>query len=209
MRADATLALPRVFDVYQWLMGAPGSKRRFIEEFVRPSTGERVLDIGCAAGALCGYMPPGVSYVGVDISERYVAAARRRFGDRGTFVWADIASFEPPHGEAFDVVMAYGVFHHLDDGHARSALKVARETMKPDGRLVVAEPCLLPGQGRIEAFLVRHDRGKFVRTPQEYSELAEAFFPEVRTRFVSGTYRIPYTLVVVEATAGALATAPA
>ena len=209
MNVRAFLALPAVFDVFQRLVGAPGSKRRFIEEFVRVGDGDRVLDIGCGTGALRTYMPPGVSYVGVDVSERYVAAARRRFGPRDRFVCSDIAGFRPAAGDHFDVAVAYGVFHHLDDAHARTAFALVREALKPDGRLVIAEPCFVRGQGRVESYLMEHDRGKFVRTENEYVGLAETSFGHVRTRLAPGTYRVPYTLVVLEATGGSGHPAPA
>ena len=191
------LDAPRGFDVWQSAVGAPGSKRRFVAEHVRPQAGERVLDIGCGTGALLEYMPTGVSYVGVDVDQGYIDAARARFGDRGAFVCADFTTFDPQ--EPFDVAIAYGVFHHLDDAQAPAGFDVATRALAPGRRLVIAEPCRTREQGAFERFLMRHDRGKFIRTEDEYARLARTAFPEVTTRLAAGTYRIPFTLVVLEA----------
>ena len=187
------LELPRGFDLYQRLVGAPASKRRFVSEFVAPRSGDRVLDLGCGTGALFGYMPGGVDYVGVDVEPAYVEAARKRYGGRATFVVADATWFQPDG--SFDVAIAYGVLHHLEDDEARRLLHVARAAR----RFVAAEPCATSSAGPLESFLMRHDRGKHVRREAEYVRLASEVFDHVASRVVSGTYRFPYTLAIVEA----------
>ena len=195
------LELPGGFDLYQRLVGAPEAKRRFVHDYVRPQLGERVLDVGCGTGALCALMPDGVSYVGVDVDADYVDAARERYGPRAEFVCSPIETYAPRPGEEFDVAIAFGVFHHLDDEQVRAGLQVVRNALKPGGRLVISEPVREATQGRVESFLKSHDRGRFIRTEQEYVRLVESAFDAVRARAAAGTYRIPFTLVVVEGTA--------
>jgi SAM-dependent methyltransferase len=190
----SVLALPGGFDLYQRLVGAPGSKRRFVEEFVRARPGDRVLDLGCGTGALLEYLPDGISYVGVDADARYVDAARRRHGRRGTFVHTDATSYVP--GGDFDVALAYGVVHHLDDEQARRFLRVARSATV----FVAAEPCATPAAGALESFLMHHDRGRHIRTESAYRQLASEVFDRVESRLVPGTYRIPYTLAILTCT---------
>src|SRR5687767_11214681 len=111
----AVLGAPRAFDLHQRLVGARNSQRRFVEAHVRPKPGDKVLDIGCGTGPLRALLPNELTYLGVEIDPAYVDVARARFGDEGEFVCSDIATFEPPSGHAFDLAIAYGVFHHLDD----------------------------------------------------------------------------------------------
>ena len=187
------LELPRGFDLYQQVIGAAASKRRFVEEFVRPSANARVLDLGCGTGALFASMPVGVDYVGVDVDGSYVAAARSHYGDRATFVHADATTYRPEG--AFDVAIAYGVLHHLDDAKARDLLRVACVA----ARFVAAEPCLTAETGSFESFVMRHDRGRHIRTEAGYVRLARERFPNVRSDVVQGTYRIPFTLAIIHA----------
>jgi cyclopropane fatty-acyl-phospholipid synthase-like methyltransferase len=196
------LELPRGFDLYQRVVGAPGAKRRFIEEFVRPRAGERVLDVGCGTGALCSYMPRGVEYVGVDVDARYVETARERYLGRGEFVCADIADLPETDVGSFDVAIAFGVVHHLADEQVRTALAVVRALLRPGGRLLASEPCLTDAAGRAERFLMEHDRGRFIRAVDDYVALAESAFPRVSARVVPGTYRIPFSVVVLEGRTG-------
>jgi SAM-dependent methyltransferase len=193
------LEVPRGFDLYQRVIGGPGAKRLFVEEFVRPRTGERVLDVGCGTGALCSYMPRGVEYVGVDVDARYVESARERYPGRGEFVRADVAELPSADVGTFDAAIAFGVLHHLDDEQVRAALGVVRRLLRPGGRLVASEPTQTDAAGRAERFLMEHDRGRFIRPVDDYVALAESAFPRVSARVVPGTYRIPFSVAVLEA----------
>jgi SAM-dependent methyltransferase len=197
-RLQRVLEIPRAFDLWQQLAGGAASKRQFVDEHVRAAAGTRVLDLGCGTGALRGLMDAEIAYLGVEIDPDYVAAARERFSDREGFICADISSVELPAGREFDLAIAYGVFHHLDDATALRAIEVAASALAPDGRFVLDEPCWTTGQGRFETLLMRLDRGKFVRTVDEYAELLRTRFASVRTDVVRNVYRVPYTMAVIE-----------
>lgn len=188
----SVLDLARGFELYQALVGASRSKRRFVEGFVRPKAGDRVLDLGCGTGALLGFMPAGVEYVGVDVDERYIAAARKRYGARAEFVCADGTSYQPDR--TYDLAVAYGVLHHLDDAHVRALLGVATAAT----RFVAAEPCTTPGSAALERWVMAHDRGRFIRSEEAYLDLVRTAFPQASAELVPGTYRIPFTLVVLD-----------
>ena len=195
------LDLPRAFDLDQRLIGAPKSKQLFVDGYVRAKPGDQVLDLGCGTGALLRGLQQGVEYVGVDVDRAYVERARERFRGRGTFVCADVTAFRP--STRFDVVIAYGLLHHLDDEHLRRTLEVARDALDAQGRAVFAEPCSTPDQGPLERALMNHDRGAHIRSADRYVDAMREFFAEVAADVVAGTYRIPFTIVVLEARSGA------
>jgi SAM-dependent methyltransferase len=194
---DRTLGVAHVYDLFQRVVGAPGSKRRFVEDFVRARPGERVLDLGCGTGAMLELLPHEVSYVGVEIDPNYVRRARARLGDRGEFVCADLTTYQPER--AFDLVLAHGVMHHLDDRGVTAACEVAGRALVPGGRVLLAEPCRLPGQSRLETALMDRDRGRYIRTPERYLELLGEWFPSVENYHMTGSYRIPYSMLILEA----------
>jgi cyclopropane fatty-acyl-phospholipid synthase-like methyltransferase len=194
---EQALSLPGGFELWQRLVGAPRSKQRFVAEHVQAQPGDRVLDLGCGTGALLEYLPSGVAYLGVDASNSYIDRARRRWLERGDFVRADITTYRP--AELYDIVIAYGVLHHLDDHQVGQTLELAREALAKHGRALFAEPCRRTGQGIIESALMNHDRGHHIRTADHYAELARDSFAEVTADVVPGTYRVPFTLALIRA----------
>src|SRR5437588_3325629 len=107
-------------------------------EAAAPATGERVLDVGCGAGAsslaLAARVGPGGQVLGVDISEPLIGQARA-FAPRDTpvlFRVADASSAELPEG-AFDILFSrFGVMFFDDP---TGAFAYMRRALKPGGRV--------------------------------------------------------------------------
>lgn len=171
-------------------------KRDFVSRFLRLGDGDRVLDIGCGTAALLAYMP-GVIYVGFDINERYIDSARKRYGSRGRFhhraLTAELAQGLAP----FDVAMAIGVLHHLDDLESETLFRVARDSLRAGGRLVTCDGAFVPGQSPIASVLLRLDRGKYVRSPQGYETIARRVFTQVESSVHHDLNSFPYTHCVL------------
>ena len=56
-----------------------------IKNYLRPSIGDRILDIGCGPADLLSYLPQ-VEYIGFDANSKYISDAKRRYGNQGTFI---------------------------------------------------------------------------------------------------------------------------
>ena len=193
--AKSALSVPSVFDLYQWVVGAPQCHRRFLDAFAKPCPGERIIDLGCGTGASLAHLPEGISYVGVDIHSDYIRAALARFGTRGTFLCSDLTTVDLSEFAPFDLAISSGVLHHLNDAQARAVVQLARAVVRPGGRLVTIDPCYVRGQSPIAKFLKDHDRGRHIRDAEGYRQL---FAPQdsVETVVLSGMLRVPYTMIV-------------
>jgi len=98
-----------------------------------------------------------------------------------------------------DLVMMSGLLHHLDDDEAITALRLARASMAPGGRLVCLGPCFLLRQAPLDRWLVSRDRGKNVRYESEWRRLLSCVFDNFDTHILTGHIRIPYSHILIEA----------
>ena len=167
-----------------------------VRDHVLPWPDARVLDLGCGTGELLDFLGD-VRYTGVDVSDDYIASAREHYGDRAEFVVSDATSVRLPV-EEFDLVLAVGVLHHLDDAGARELFDVAASALRPSGRMITVDPAFVEDQGRLARFTIARDRGRNVRTPKAYQLLAADSFNTVGSVVRSDLIRIPYTHSVLE-----------
>lgn len=190
------LRIPLIYDLHS-RFAAPGPRqRRLVTDIVKPQPGSRVLDIGCGTASLLQFMPD-VTYVGFDLSAEYVDAARDRYKDNATFhhraLTREVVAEYPP----FDLVMAIGVLHHLDDTEAETLFTVALAALGAGGRLVTMDGAFVDGQNPIARMLLKMDRGRFVREPAAYEALARRVFPDVEVSVHHDLIGFPYTHCVM------------
>ncbi len=136
---------------------------RFVDDYLRPEAGQRILDIGCGPAAILEYLPD-VEYVGVDISPKYIDFARRRYGNRGQFHCRRVCETSLNEWGTFDLVIAHGIVHHLDDNEASHLFQLAITALNHPGRLVTLDGCFVEGQSRVARQLLVWDRGQHVAT---------------------------------------------
>jgi SAM-dependent methyltransferase len=201
MEIRSILGIPAVYRLFQFVVGGTSYRRRYVRDYLRPKAGDRVLDIGCGPCDILECLPD-VDYVGIDLSPKYIEAARARFGGRGRFISKPVEEVAVEEPGSFDIVMANGLIHHLDDTSALGVFGLARAAIKPTGRFVSFDGAFVPGQSRVAQMLLNNDRGKFVRSPEAYASLASRVFPEVKVTVRHDLLRIPYTYVLLECSEG-------
>jgi len=188
--AKRLLGYVPLYIALQRAVGADRLRYRCLAELaLRP--GDSVLDVGCGPAYYLPRIPRGVRYHGFDTDPRYIAYARRRFGDRGEF---HHAVFGPEHLPALppvDAVLLLGLLHHLSDEDSQRLLGLAGQALAPGGQVISVDTCFEPNQGRISRWMSRNDRGEFVRTPEGFLELARPAFDDVDGVVVDDATRIP------------------
>lgn len=190
------LASARVYSLFARLVGAERGRRLYIERYIRPRAGDRLLDIGCGPGDILEALP-AVEYHGFDLSADYIESARQRFGARGRFEVGALGGDLAGKYAGFDLALATGVLHHLTDAEALDLFRVAHAALKPGGRLVTLDGCYQAGQSPIARQMLRHDRGKHVREEAAYVALARQVFGDVTPVVTTDLLRIPYTHLVM------------
>ena len=145
-------------------------ERRLLE----PQT--TVLDVGTGTGALAGILAEVTPWVtGIDLSEKMLAAGRRRYGERVAFRQAaahELKRFGP--GE-FDLVTAALVLHGPAAPYRRRVLGEMRRVARKKVVIVDYVPHRSLGVAAIEALEGSHYR-EFLR---EFAGEVTAAFPRV------------------------------
>jgi SAM-dependent methyltransferase len=192
----AILSHPLIYSAFQSLMGAHKSRLKFVENYVKPYPGMKVLDVGCGPADILAYLP-NVEYWGYDISDAYITKAKIRFGERGQFNCKQLKVEDIAVLPKFDVVLALGLLHHLDDVVADGVMQLGYEALKTGVRLLTIDPCLDPSQNFIARLLVRNDRGQNVRDKNGYQSLSTRVFSSPRVDVCHQRWT-PYTHCFME-----------
>lgn len=168
----------------------------FVKTFVRPKAGDKILDIGCGPGDILEFLP-SVDYWGFDLNEEYINSARKRFSNRGQFFCKKVSRDAIPGEDIFDIVLACGIFHHLTDEESVEMFELAHTLLKPGGHFITYDGVYVPDQSYFERFLLSIDRGKYVRTEEQYRMIAQKNFTHIQVSIFSAVIRLPYTLIIM------------
>jgi SAM-dependent methyltransferase len=110
-----------------------------VETLVEPHPGERIVDLGCAAGAVTHFLSGfGCRVVGVDAEPRAIARARSLFPQL-EFVLADVRSL-PFDNASFDKAVAADLVEHLDGDTFRALLAELRRVLVEGGTFTLYTP---------------------------------------------------------------------
>ena len=194
----SVLAIPWLYRLFDMLVGSKANREWFIKNVLDLRDGQKLVDVGCGPADILDRLP-GVEYVGLDISDAYIQAARIKFKGRAgaNFLSGGVKDWvlNPLTYEA-DIVLAYGVLHHVDDDEAKKILEFAYRVLKDNGRLIFYEPCYLIWQSGISTYFMSKDRGQNIRSEQQWKDLASSIFPLVSTNIVTGVNRLAYVCII-------------
>jgi SAM-dependent methyltransferase len=136
--------------VNEELWSRPGLVRGYANRLLRPvevlllvrfrdALGERVLELGCGAGRLTGYLAAiAPDVLGTDVSPAMIAESRRRYpGTR--FEVLDLRDLSGLADGGFDTVVAgYNLLDVLDDGERRRTLADVARVLAARGLLLMS-----------------------------------------------------------------------
>jgi cyclopropane fatty-acyl-phospholipid synthase-like methyltransferase len=192
----SVLAAPQAYQLWWNAVGGPAWAKVLVNEYIRPSAGARILEIGCGPGTILRYLPQS-EYLGFDLSSRYIELARKRF-PQAKFMCERVSQFSLAAQGNFDVVLALGVVHHLDDAEARQLFQIAHDALRPGAKLVTVDGVWTDDQSAATRWLLARDRGEHVRSEREYVGIASQVFGDVRSSVRHDLLRIPYSHLILE-----------
>jgi SAM-dependent methyltransferase len=193
------LSYAKIYDLFMRLINVDNARTYLSSKYIRAQNGDRVLDIGCGTAEIRDFLP-AVQYFGFDPNSRYIETARKRLSDVPdcTFFCSSIEQTKLNAYPKFDIVLAIGVLHHLDDESAIHLTKIAKSTLKENGRLILWDTCFIDGQPPIARYLAGMDRGQNVRDVESYLQILDTVFKNVNFAVRHDLLRFPYTLIITE-----------
>ncbi|HEX7894626.1 MAG TPA: class I SAM-dependent methyltransferase [Terriglobales bacterium] len=190
------LAVPGAYQLWWTLVGGPAWAKVLVDEYIHPTAGARILEIGCGPGTILRYLPKS-EYIGFDLSAKYIEMAKKRY-PQAQFVCERVSQFSLEKHHSFDLVLALGIVHHLEDEEAKQLFEIAYQALKPGGKLVTVDGVWTRDQSSTARWLLARDRGEFVRNEQQYLGIASKVFGTVKPSVRHDLLRIPYTHMIME-----------
>jgi SAM-dependent methyltransferase len=170
---DAIMRWPLVYRL--WMK--PFADKKFVPILSRNdlSRVRRVLDVGCGPGTNAPYFA-GCDYLGIDLNQRYIEDAKRRY--QGRFQAIDAAEFVVGPGDRFDFILVNSFLHHIETRAVRGILANLAGLLTDDGHVHIID-LVLPRDRSLARLMARLDRGDFPRPIEKWSEIFREAFQEV------------------------------
>lgn len=200
MNIQRLLNLPFFYNLFQKIVGESKAKKTIVNEFIRPFPGAKILDIGCGTGSIRDYLPRNVSYFGVDINSDYIRIAKEKHTVGSEFICADISELNDlfPQNPYFDIAIAIGLLHHLDNNETINLLSNLYFLLKKDGFVITFDCVYIENQSKIAKFIISKDRGKHVRTFNQYMNLIDDVYYLKKGYLFNDLLRMPYNHCILK-----------
>jgi ubiquinone/menaquinone biosynthesis C-methylase UbiE len=101
-----------IYEQFQNMMGVKCARKSLAKNYRKLSGGEKVVDLVCGSGTALDHLPQDITYVGFDISEDYIAAARQRLDKRAKFTVSSarqLLKAPDPRLSGFDLILSNGL----------------------------------------------------------------------------------------------------
>jgi SAM-dependent methyltransferase len=191
------LGYPTIYTLMMSLSVPKKINQLFVDEYVRPHNSDRILDIGCGTAYILDFLPD-VQYVGFDMEYRYISYAKKKYGSRGEFFCKKVSPDAINDTQKFDIILAKGVLHHLNDDEATQLFTLSLKLLKENGRLITFDGCYTSEQSWLSSYILSKDRGNFVRTKDQYINLTQTVFSNIKVHLRDDFTRLPSTQIIIE-----------
>lgn len=185
------LRVPFMYRLSQQIFGGRSVKKHVFKKYWISHPGMKILDIGCGPAQDRDLLGNDVFWTGLETSEQYVRSVKKSLRPSDSIYQGDVSALLELNLTDFDVVLLSGVLHHLDDNLASSLLFDCQGVLKPGGRIFTIDPVRVPEASKFETYLINSDRGKFVRSNEEYDRLIPHTFSQKSVGIVKNVGLLP------------------
>ncbi len=191
---ERVFAISSVYKMFQKFANGD-LKTVLASDYICSSPTFRVLDIGCGPAVILDHIPYK-QYVGIDSNPKYIEAAKENYLKNTSFICTNIAELDQLQLGKFDRILILGVVHHLSDDEVNLMLTQLTRYMAVGGVLITCDPALESNQHPVARFLAKNDRGRFVRSSEQYLNLLSPYFLVDQHKVHHDLLRVPNTQFV-------------
>jgi ubiquinone/menaquinone biosynthesis C-methylase UbiE len=154
--------------LYNWFVRPDWFSRIYINSALTGKfdfKNKTVLDFGCGIGTSCSIFACH-NYIGVDCDPRRIQYAERRYPG---YTFQVLREYTIPLPEnTLDYVLIIAVLHHIPGGEIPFYLNEFRRVLRPNGKVLVIEPCFFEKPCISNEYMRILDRGKYIQSEAEY-----------------------------------------
>lgn len=179
---------PAIYNGVRYLLlGGKSKMFNHLKKAVDLKVNETLLELGCGPGELSELFDFG--YVGLDISERYVKSASKKYPGK-SFICGDAKSYV---GGKFDKILLASFMHHFSEQDLEQIFKNLKSVAKK--RVIVLDP--VPFNNPISLFLYKMDRGADIRPLEKQKEIISKYF-NVKESYIFKSLFYKLSIIVAE-----------
>jgi ubiquinone/menaquinone biosynthesis C-methylase UbiE len=122
-------------------------------------------------------------------------------GSNRNFIQGDHHTLNSMPDSSYDLIIAIGVLHHINDLILEEFLKESYRLLRPGGRLTTFDPVLHNSQSKLSRWVVKRDRGEWVRGETGYIRpIQQIFNTKPISKIYSNLLKIPYDHIAIDTT---------
>lgn len=185
------------YNLYQNIIGSNNYLNVYIDNYVRPQTGNKILELGCGAGNIYSlFKNKDVKYTGVDYNNGYISYSKKKWSSQ-TFICSDVTKDMNFDGK-FDIIIGEAIMSALPDEKILEMFEIIKKCSSEKTRIVLSDMNYRKSASFIERFLMEHERNEYIRTKDDYIQLISKYFKIDKISVFEKPLRIPYQKIIFE-----------
>jgi SAM-dependent methyltransferase len=171
-------------------MSATYVRKNFVKNHIKK--GHNVIDVGCGPSSILGDLPE-INYYGYDINCSHIEYAKRKYPNKNYhFFCKKLNKNEIYKLPKFDCALLLGLVHHLNDKEFITTIRLIKNSLKKNGKILILDNLIVKNQNFISRFLIKNDKGDNIRSLNQYKIILNKYFNKIKYQVNNQTF-IPYT----------------
>lgn len=184
------LSSPNIYIILQKLMSATSVRKNFVKKHIKK--GDNVIDVGSGPSSILSDLPE-INYYGYDINSSHIEYAKNKYSNKNFHFFCKKFDKNEIHKlPRFDCALLLGLVHHLNDKQFNTTIRLIKNVLKKNGKILILDNIIVKNQNFISKFLIKNDKGDNIRNLDQYKIILNKYFRKIKYQINSQVF-IPYT----------------